>query len=193
MRQNDGLEKLKSGEIAATVLTSGKPSEALAGLKASDGYRILPVPFIKTLQADYLPSALTHEDYPNLIATGQTVETIASGTILFAYNWPKNSDRYRRIDKFVKAFFAKISEFQKPPRHPKWQDTNLAAVIPGWKRFEGADDWLKNHREQELANRRDQFNQFLQERKIAPGRASSISEAERNKLFEDFIRWSGAR
>jgi TRAP-type uncharacterized transport system substrate-binding protein len=30
MRQNDGLEKLKSGEIAATVLTSGKPSEALA-------------------------------------------------------------------------------------------------------------------------------------------------------------------
>jgi TRAP transporter TAXI family solute receptor len=194
MRQNDGLEKLKTGEIAATVLTSGKPSEALAGLKTSDGYRILPVPFIKTLQSDYLPSALTHEDYPNLIATGQTVDTIASGTILFAYNWPKNSDRYRRIDKFVKAFFSKISEFQKPPRHPKWQDTNLAAVIPGWKRFEGADDWLKNHREQELANnRRDQFNQFLQERKIAPGRASAISESERNKLFEDFIRWSGAR
>jgi TRAP transporter TAXI family solute receptor len=193
MRQNDGLEKLKSGEIAATVLTSGKPSEALAGLKASDGYRILPVPFIKTLQADYLPSALTHEDYPNLIAPGQTVDTIASGTILFAYNWPKNSDRYRRIDKFVKAFFAKISEFQKAPRHPKWQDTNLAAVIPGWKRFEGADDWLKNHREQELANRRDQFNQFLQERKIAPGRASAISESERNRLFEEFVRWSGAR
>jgi TRAP transporter TAXI family solute receptor len=193
MRQNDGLEKLKSGEIAATVLTSGKPSEALAGLKASDGYRILPVPFIKTLQADYLPSALTHEDYPNLIAPGQTVDTIASGTILFAYNWPKNSDRYRRIDKFVKAFFPKISEFQKAPRHPKWQDTNLAAVIPGWKRFEGADDWIKNHREQELAARRDQFNQFLQERKISPGRTNSISESERNKLFEDFVRWSGAR
>jgi TRAP transporter TAXI family solute receptor len=193
MRQNDGLEKLRTGEIAATVLTSGKPSEALAGLKASDGYRILPVPFIKTLQADYLPSALTHDDYPNLIAPGQTVETIASGTILFAYNWPKNSDRYRRIDKFVKTFFGKISEFQKAPRHPKWQDTNLAAVIPGWKRFEGADDWLKNHREQALGTRRDQFEQFLAERKIAPGRASAISESERNKLFEDFVRWSGAR
>jgi len=97
------------------------------------------------------------------------------------------------IDKFVKTFFGKISEFQKAPRHPKWQDTNLAAVIPGWKRFEGADDWLKNHREQELANRRDQFNQFLQERKIAPGRASAISESERNRLFEEFVRWSGAR
>jgi TRAP transporter TAXI family solute receptor len=193
MRQNDGLEKLRTGEIAATVLTSGKPSEALAGLKASDGYRILPVPFIKTLHADYLPSALTHDDYPNLIAPGQTVETIASGTILFAYNWPKNTDRYRRIDKFVKAFFGKISEFQKAPRHPKWQDTNLAAIIPGWKRFEGSDDWLKNHREQEFAGRRDQFNQFLAERKIAPGRTNAISESERNKLFEDFIKWNGAR
>jgi len=120
-------------------------------------------------------------------------EPIASGTILFAYNWPKNTDRYRRIDKFVKAFFSKISEFQKAPRHPKWQDTNLAAVIPGWKRFEGADDWVKKHREPELAGRRDQFNQFLQERKIAPGRASAISESERNKLFEDFIRWSSSR
>jgi hypothetical protein len=154
MRQNDGLEKLRTGEIAATVLTSGKPSRRARRPKASDGYRILPVPFIKTLQADYLPSALTHDDYPNLIAPGQTVETIASGTILFAYNWPKNTDRYRRIDKFVKAFFGKISEFQKAPRHPKWQDTNLAAIIPGWKRFEGSDDWLKNHREQEFAGRR---------------------------------------
>src|SRR5262245_28029701 len=145
MRQSDGLEKLKSGEIAATVLTSGKPSEALASLKASDGYRILPVPFIKPLQADYLPSTLTNEDYPNLIAPGQSVDTIASGTILFAFNWAKNTDRYRRIDKFVQAFFAKIADFQKPPRHPKWRDTNLAAIVPGWKRFEGAEEWLKTH------------------------------------------------
>src|SRR5262249_47321547 len=82
---------------------------------ASDGYRILPVPFIKTLQADYLPSALTHEDYPNLIAPGQTVDTIASGTVLFAYNWPKNTDRYRRIDKFVKAFFGKTGISEAAP------------------------------------------------------------------------------
>ncbi len=193
MRQNDGLEKLKSGEIAATVLTSGKPADALAGLKAGDGYRILPVPFIKPLQADYLPSALTHDDYPNLIAPGQTVDTIASGTILFAYNWPKNTDRYRRIDKFVKAFFSKITDFQKPPRHAKWRDTNLAATVPGWKRFEGADEWLRNYREQELARRRGQFEQYMTERQISPERARTISESDRNQLFEDFLKWSQTR
>ena len=42
--------------------------------------------------------------------------------MLVAYNWPRNSDRYRRIEKFVEHFFPRLAEFQKPPRHPKWAD-----------------------------------------------------------------------
>jgi uncharacterized protein len=175
-RQNDGLEKLKNGEIAATVLTSGKPSDVVTPLKASDGYRILPIPWSDAMPSDYLPATLTHEDYPNLIAPSETVETIASGTILFAYNWPKDSDRYRRIDKFVNAFFSRLVELQRPPRHPKWHDTNLAATFPGWKRFEGAEEWLAATREQGTT--------------VAAGRIKSLSESERNRLFEDFLKWS---
>jgi len=175
-RQNDGLEKLKNGEIAATVLTSGKPSDVVTPLKASDGYRILPIPWSDGMPSDYLPATLTHEDYPNLIAPGETVETIASGTILFAYNWPKDSDRYRRIDKFVNAFFSRLVELQKPPRHPKWRDTNLATTFPGWRRFEGAEEWLAATREQGTT--------------VAAGRTKSLSETERNRLFEDFLKWS---
>ena len=52
-RQIDGLEKLKNGEIAATVLTSGKPVDAVLPLKASDGYRILPIPWTKSMPTDY--------------------------------------------------------------------------------------------------------------------------------------------
>src|SRR5262249_21524972 len=91
----DAFAKLANGEIAATVLTSSKPAAAIAPLKASEGYRLLPVPYAKALRDDYLPSTLTHDDYPNLIAAGQTVDTIAASSVLFAYNWPKNSDRYR--------------------------------------------------------------------------------------------------
>ena len=67
MGQNDGFEALKRGEIAASVLIAGKPTGSTAKLKASDGFRILPVAFEKSLQNDYLPAVLTHEDYPNLI------------------------------------------------------------------------------------------------------------------------------
>jgi len=188
----DGLEKLKNGEIAATVITSGKPAPLLANIKASDGYRVLPVPFAKSLQDDYLPSTLTHDDYPNLLAPGETVDTIASGTVLFAYNWPKNSDRYRRIDAFVKGFFSKFAEFQRPPRHPKWRETNLASTIPGWKRFEGAEEWLATYRDNEMAARRAQFEQFLADRQTL-GNRPALSDGDYKRLFDDFVKWSQSR
>ncbi len=181
----DAFAKLANGEIAATVLTSGKPAAAIAPLKASDGYRLLPVPYAKPLRDDYLPSTLTHEDYPNLMATGETVDTIAASSILFAYNWPKNSDRYRRVDKFVKALFAKFTELQKPPRNPNWRDANLAATLPGWKRFESAEELLASYREQTLAGMRGQFDQFIARRS---GKLPT-TEQERNQLFNDFLRW----
>ena len=181
----DAFAKLANGEIAATVLTSGKPAAAIAPLKASEGYRLLPVPYAKPLRDDYLPSTLTHEDYPDLIAKGETVDTIAASSVLFAYNWPKNSDRYRRVDKFVKALFAKFTELQKPPRNPNWREADLAATLPGWKRFEGAEELLASYREQTVAGMRGQFDQFMARRS---GKLPT-TEQERNQLFDDFLRW----
>src|SRR3954468_4951485 len=88
MGQADAFEKLKSGEIAASGLIAGKPAASIGKLKASEGFRILPMPYLKPLQDDYLPVTLTSEDYPGLIAPGQEVETVAVGTVLIAYNWP---------------------------------------------------------------------------------------------------------
>ncbi len=95
--QADAFEKLKSGEIAATVLIAGKPAASMARLAAAEGFRILPVPFRKPLQADYLPATLAAADYPRLIEQDKPVESVAVTAVLIAYNWPKGSDRYRRI------------------------------------------------------------------------------------------------
>jgi hypothetical protein len=35
----------------------------------------------------------------------------------------------------VEAFFSRFEEFQRPPRHAKWLEVNLAAQVPGWTRF----------------------------------------------------------
>jgi TRAP transporter TAXI family solute receptor len=181
----DAFAKLASREIAATLITSGKPAAAIAQLKASDGYRLISIPYAKPLRDDYLPSTLTHDDYPNLIANGETVDTIAASSVLFAYNWPKNTDRYRRVDKFVKALFAKFTELQKPPRNPHWREANLAASLPGWKRFEGAEELLASYREQTLAGMREQFEQFI------ALRSSKLpaTEQERSQLFNEFLKW----
>ncbi len=181
--QADAIEKLKSGEIAATILIAGKPAASMAKLAAADGFRILPVPFRKELQADYLPATLSATDYPKLIDRNQLVDTIACGAVLIAYNWPEGSDRYRRIQLFVDNFFPKLAEFQKPPRHPKWKETNLSATLPGWTRFKGADEWLKR---QPVAQR-EQFDRFVAEKK------PDASPEDREQLFKDFVQWRNAQ
>ena len=185
MGQADAFEALKKNEIAATVLIAGKPAGSMAKLKAADGFRILPVAYDKPLQADYLPTTLTNADYPNLIAPDQKVESVAVGAVLIAFNWPKGTDRYRRIQKFVDNFFPKLAEFQKPPRHPKWREANLAAVLPGWTRFAGAEEWLRKH-DVVGQGERDQFDQFLAGRRE---KAASLPSAERDRLFQEFLQW----
>jgi TRAP transporter TAXI family solute receptor len=190
--QGDALAALKQGEIAATILIAGKPTGATSKLKAADGFRILPVPFAKPLQSDYLPTTLTHDDYPNLIKVGRTVDTIAVGAVLIAYNWDEDTDRYRRIEMFINAFFPRLAEFQKSPRHPKWRETNLTATIPNWRRFPAAEEWLRKNRAiAEPKAVRAKFERFL------TARASSLSgkgdsQRERERLFREFLQWDKA-
>jgi TRAP-type uncharacterized transport system substrate-binding protein len=189
--QADAFEQLKSGQIAATILIAGKPAASMARLATAEGYRILPVPFRKPLQADYLPATLSAADYPKLIDKDQTVESVAVSAVLIAYNWPKGSDRYRRIQKFVDVFFPKLAEFQKAPRHPKWKEANLAATLPGWTRFAGAEEWLKTKGAQQApVAERDQFDRFLQARSQA---GTAATPKEREQLFNEFIQWSKMR
>ncbi|MEA2982686.1 MAG: uncharacterized protein QOF09_4509 [Alphaproteobacteria bacterium] len=189
MGQNDAFEALKRGEIAASVLIAGKPTGSTATLKAADGFRILPVQFNKALQDDYLPTTFTHDDYPNLIERGASVDSIAVGAVLIAYNWPQNTDRYRRIAKFIDALFPKIAEFQKAPRHPKWREVNLTATVPGTKRFPAAEEWLKANREsQPRPADRQQFEKFLA--RNGEGASANIPDAQREQLFREFLKWS---
>lgn len=189
LREGDALQKLKEGEIAAVVATAGKPSPVLRRLKGSEGYHIVPIPLKDSMIGDYFPSTLEHDDYPDMIPEGKSVDTVASSAVLICYNWPKNSDHYRRVEKFVDAFFPKLAEFQKPPRHEKWKETVLAAAIQGWKRFDAAEEWLRNDREQELNAKRDQFKEFLATRNSTIDRTKSMTDADRNQLFEDFVKW----
>jgi hypothetical protein len=146
MSQLEALQKVRSGEIGATALIAGKPVSSMLKLSRNDGLHFVPLPYPAQLIGNYLPATLAHDDYPELIAPGESVDTVAVGAVLIAYNWPKTSiDRYRRVQRFVEAFFPRIAEFQRSPRHPKWRDVNLAATLPGWTRFEAAQAWLDSH------------------------------------------------
>jgi TRAP transporter TAXI family solute receptor len=185
MTERAAIEGLRSGDIDATIVIGGKPVPAVALMSA--GFRLLPVPFVKQLREDFLPAILSNEDYPGLIEPGRRVETLAVGSVLIAYNWPRDSDRYQKIEKFVEAFFPRLAKLQAPPHHPKWREVNVAATLPGWTRFGAAEDWLRDHREPSAAAR-EQFEQFVSTRQARAGTAE-----ERDRLFQDFMQWQQAR
>lgn len=144
IEQRIAMEKLRNGEIDAVIAVQGKPSKAVSQFK-DDRFHLVPVDYARPLQNDYLPATLTASDYPNLIAPGQSVDTIAVPAVLAAYNWPPATDRARKLALFVDAFFTKFPTFQNPPFHPKWKEVSLSAPLPGWQRAPAALQWLKSH------------------------------------------------
>ncbi len=146
------LQKLRSGEVAALIRVIGKPIGFFASIPPNSGLRFVSIPLSRTFADYYTLGELTHRDYPTLIAEGQTVDTIAVPTVLAAFNWPRGTDRYRRIERFVDALFGKWDKFLEPPRHPKWRDVNLAATVPGWKRLPMAEEMLDRLRGKEVAD-----------------------------------------
>jgi uncharacterized protein len=202
MSQVEAVEKVKSGEIAATALIAGKPVGSMSRLTRRDGLHLVPLPYPTQLIGDYLPTTLTHDDYPDLVAPGEVVDTVAVGAVMITYNWPKtNPDRYRRLQKFVEAFFPKLAELQKPPRHPKWREVNLAATLPGWQRFDAAQTWLDNAPQRASANNDNSNNEASAAEQAARqaltngsgARPASAEQPQQQRvdpvLYQEFLRW----
>jgi uncharacterized protein len=182
MAQGDAMEKLRRGEIDATICSCPTPVPAFANVKPEWGLRFVTVPYEKSIQATYLPASIRTEDYPALVE--KEVETIAAITVLVSYNWPKDSVRYKRTEKFVNAFFSKFDEFRKPPRHPLWKEVNLGATIPGWTRFPAAEEWLRNWRAGQVESEQADFKEFMR------GRTANQST---DQLFREFMIWRSRR
>ncbi len=192
MGQADAIEKMKRGEVFGTVCTCLKPLRPYQAVPKELGFRLLPIPLDGPMAEDYVPATFTHADYPNLVPEGTTVEAVAVPTSLISYNWPANHDRYRRIAKFVDAFFGKFDQFHKAPRHARWKAVNLAAELKGWTRLKAAQDWLDKVPVQRLPTSSspgiDTALARTQAARAAPGRP-----AEQERLFQQFMEWSRAQ
>jgi TRAP transporter TAXI family solute receptor len=192
-KQVNGVQKLKSGEIAAIIHVGGAPIPLLADVAADSGLHFLPVPLGEALAQTYLPDQLTHDAYPALVPAGAPVPTIAVGDVLAVFAWPPHTERAINVNHFVDVFFSKFDQFQQPPRHPKWREVNLAAEVPGWTRFRAAQDWLDRQTSARTASAATQarFNAFLSQ--TNPGMNSKLTDAERDKLFQQFVAWDKQR
>jgi TRAP-type uncharacterized transport system substrate-binding protein len=136
------LEQMKRGEISGVVFVTSKPVDAFLKGRWEPGFKFLPVEYDAKFEDYYLPSTIDAKDYPNLVEKGARIATIAVPTILAAYNWPQQSDRYQRVARLVDSLFGRLDKLQSAGFDPKWRDVNLRANVPSLARFQPAQEWL---------------------------------------------------
>jgi TRAP-type uncharacterized transport system substrate-binding protein len=182
------IQKIIDGEADGYIGSTGKVFGLLRAVK-NENHRLhlVPIPYDRRLQDMYLPTTLSSDEYPNLLAPGETIDTLAASVLLVSFNWPEKSERYRRTANFINAFFSKFDEFHKPPRHPKWSEASLNVKVPGWQRFKAADDWLAEHAHATAPTADPAtFNRFLRQNGTG---VAGLSFEEKEALFRKFLDW----
>ena len=207
------VEKIKSGEIAGLVYSTVRGSGFVKNIQSDGKLKLLPLPYTDELSETYLQASLTSDDYPNLIAPGEEVETLQFAAIMAVYDWKPGSERYKNVARFVTRLFDSVEELRKPPRHARWQTFDPKAKVRGWERFRPAQSWidadereLRRIAEEEkrrkleaarLAQQQDpilqaQFTAFVEYMRGQGGREAA-SEEELAVLFEQFMAWRSSQ
>ncbi|MFM9938022.1 MAG: TAXI family TRAP transporter solute-binding subunit [Hyphomicrobiaceae bacterium] len=188
---NIAMEEMKKGPAyAATVWVSSKPLAPFLKGKFPEGFKFLPVEHTDKLDY-YMPSYLEASDYPALIPAGQRIATISVPAVLAVYDWPADTDRHRRVVRFVDYLFQRFEKLQtEPGYHPKWKDVNLAATVPGWQRFRPLQDRLDKIASQPRppVARTVEIDTALARRQAEAAAPGDTVEQER--LFKQFLEWS---
>jgi len=182
------IEKMRTGEISAIFQLGAKPNDLLAKLKPEVGMHFVSISWGPKFSDYYLPATLSHDDYPNLIPPGGTIDTLAVPVVLAVYNWPKNSDRYRRVERFVQYYFERFDKLKQPSFHPKWKEINLAARVPGWNRYPAAEEALAASKDGGTGRQANSNEPPT----AAPARTDAAA-LEKSPLFEEFLEWRQKR
>ncbi len=181
-----GMKMIRSGEVAGLLGVVSKPVDFWSKIPPNTGLHLLPVPYTKALADLYVIGEFTNADYPNLMPPGERIDTIAVPSVLAVYNWPKNSDRYRRVERFVQYLFNRWDKLTQPPFHPRWRDVNLAATVPGWTRYSVSEEMLQRVGQGSTDQAMARDFQAYMTRQV---RTAPRSDAERDAVFRQFMLW----
>jgi TRAP-type uncharacterized transport system substrate-binding protein len=194
-RPEVALSKLRHGDIDALAFVAGKPAPLFQGMPHDDRLHFVSIPLDAAVIDAYVPTSLNAEDYPNLIPADHPIDTVAVGSVLAVAPLVPDSDRYRNVSNFVDIFFTQFRLLLEPGHHPKWGEINLAAEVPGWKRFPPAQQWLDRNASVARQNPQDMktlFSRFLDTRQQVTG-GTPISDQQKQELFDQFVRWQAGQ
>ena len=181
---NQALEKMKTGEMHGLIYLVSKAHPSLTSIDPKFGFHLLSIPYEK-FGDYYVPMTFENADYPNLVQPDEKVETLGVPAVLAVYNWPKGSDRFRKVERFIQYYFDRFDQLKKPPYQKEWKEINLAATVPGWTRYWMAEQLLKD------PQRKWQLQSSADAALPSATNTSSfdLNDPANRKVFDEFMEW----
>ena len=136
-------QRLESGDLDAAIVLAARPAPSVAQVSSLSGLHLLPVPSDLLPGDAYLPGALEARHYPAVIAAGGSLPTVVVPNVLALHDSPPASERYKRLSRFVREFYARFGELRHPDRPSQWREVDPRTEVRGWIPFRGAEEWLK--------------------------------------------------
>ena len=180
---NQAIEQMKTGEMAALIYLVVKAHPSLTSLDPKLGFHLIPIPYDKFTDY-YVPITFENSDYPNLVKPDEKVESIGVPAVLAVYNWPKNSDRFRKVERFIQYYFDRFDKFKAPPFQKEWKEINLSASVPGWTRY-----WLAEQLLQKMEPGRQASSGSVSVTGQEKATSSSLSDPAAQKMLQEFLEW----
>ncbi|MGI9423130.1 MAG: superoxide dismutase family protein [Hyphomicrobiaceae bacterium] len=198
---SEAVAQLRAGQLAAMIYPTRRPSTFVRSLNRDNNLHILEMTETPRTAGTYDELTLKSEDYPNLLAEGETRTTLSLSAILAVFNWSPRGIRYPQVRRFIERLFEKRQELTGPNRHVVWKTFDLASNVKGWQRYSVVQELLDKQPKapQVLASiTRDasvtpmsqiksQFDKFLEQfpGSIAPNGGS----AQVARIYNEFLSW----
>jgi uncharacterized protein len=180
------IERIGKGELAATILVGANLRKLFADVEPSSDLRLLPIAFDPP-RAPYVPYVLEGNQPGGLVQPGTSLKTVAVPLVLVTNNWPPNHFRFKKVQEFVNVFRAGFDDLQQPPHAAEWRGFNPAVELAGWQRFAPAIEAFGDFQPDlgKVSELRKSFEKFVT---AAGTDLAKLTDAEREKLFEQFLR-----
>jgi TRAP-type uncharacterized transport system substrate-binding protein len=177
-----GLEKMKTGELAGLVHLLTHRDVFLTKIPKETGFHLLNLNYDERFADYYTPYTIEGSEYPNLMNADDKVETLGLPAVLAVYNWPPQSDRYRRVQRFIEYYFTGFDKLKQAPFQEDWKLVSLSAKVPGWVRYAPAEEALAKLVQGRLARETSRFPATAET-------ALDLSDEDQRRLFNEFLEW----
>ncbi len=187
----DALDALSAGKRGAVVVLGAKDAHALEGFGDDGHYRLVAIPWSTALEQVYAPARVVAADRPNLVASGDSVETVAEPMALVALDATPGSQRADALGRVTRVFFDSYDALLTGDRDDHWRDVNLAAdataPIAAWTRLGAAQGWLDERKISADA----WLDAFRASAKAAAEASGGPKAEDSDRLYDGLTRWRG--